>query len=82
MNHSCNPNCETQKWIVGKQMRIGLFAQKCISKGTELTFDYKFERFGDQAQPCRCGEANCKGMIGSQRKSSGEQADYGKCESK
>lgn len=46
MNHSCNPNCETQKWLVGGKIRIGLFSKKPIKAGTELTFDYKFERFG------------------------------------
>ncbi|MGH0131931.1 UNVERIFIED_CONTAM: hypothetical protein FKN15_057353 [Acipenser sinensis] len=26
MNHSCNPNCETQKWTVNGDVRVGLFA--------------------------------------------------------
>ncbi|XP_075063137.1 histone-lysine N-methyltransferase NSD3 isoform X5 [Mixophyes fleayi] len=26
MNHSCNPNCETQKWTVNGDIRVGLFA--------------------------------------------------------
>lgn len=26
MNHSCEPNCETQKWVVNGLMRVGLFA--------------------------------------------------------
>lgn len=46
MNHSCNPNCELQKWVVGSSMRIGIFAIKNIPEGAELTFDYKFERYG------------------------------------
>jgi SET domain-containing protein len=28
INHSCDPNCETQKWIVNKQPRIALIAIK------------------------------------------------------
>ncbi len=68
MNHSCNPNCATQKWIVNGQVRIGLFAIKNIRAGTELTFDYKFVRFSSEAQKCLCGEPNCKGFIGTVKK--------------
>lgn len=67
MNHSCNPNCATQKWIVRGRLRIGLFALKRIKAGSELTFDYKFIRFGGEAQRCLCGEANCKGVIGEEQ---------------
>ncbi|KAI9279736.1 hypothetical protein BC943DRAFT_297902 [Umbelopsis sp. AD052] len=64
INHSCRPNCVTQKWVVGKTMRIGIFTSRNIKAGEELTFDYKFERYGAVAQPCYCGEPNCKGVIG------------------
>lgn len=64
MNHSCNPNCATQKWIVRGMLRIGLFALRKIRAGTELTFDYKYIRFGATAQKCLCGEPNCCGVIG------------------
>lgn len=69
MNHSCKPNCETQKWIIDGKLRIGIFTNKKILKGTELCFDYKFVRFGAAPQTCFCGELNCKGYIG-------EQADH------
>lgn len=65
MNHSCNPNCVTQKWVIGKKMRIGIFTSRPIKAGEELTFDYKFERYGAVAQKCYCGESNCKGFIGA-----------------
>lgn len=65
MNHSCNPNCVTQKWVIGKKMRIGIFTSRTIKAGEELTFDYKFERYGAIAQKCYCGEPNCKGFIGA-----------------
>ena len=48
INHSCDPNCETQKWVVQGELAIGLFASKPIQAGTELTFDYNFERYGDK----------------------------------
>ena len=33
MNNSCEPNCETQKWNVNGDLRIGLFATKNIFAG-------------------------------------------------
>lgn len=48
INHSCDPNCETQKWLVHGELAIGLFATKDIPADTELTFDYNFERYGDK----------------------------------
>ena len=33
MNHSCEPNCVTQKWVVGNHTRIGLFALHDIPAG-------------------------------------------------
>ncbi|CEP14549.1 hypothetical protein [Parasitella parasitica] len=69
INHSCNPNSVTQKWVVGKNMRIGIFTRRPIKAGSELTFDYKFERYGAVAQKCYCGEPTCKGFIGGSMKS-------------
>ncbi|KAI9343868.1 hypothetical protein DFJ73DRAFT_503252 [Zopfochytrium polystomum] len=69
MNHSCVPNCELQKWVVGTQIRMGIFALRDIELGEELTFDYKFERYGDTPQICYCGEAACKGTIGGGKQS-------------
>lgn len=68
INHSCNPNCVTQKWQVLGEMRIGLFAKRDISKGEELTFDYQFERVGMKIQKCFCGEPNCAKYLGSRPK--------------
>lgn len=70
MNHSCNPNCQLQKWVVGSQMRIGIFTIRDVPEGSELTFDYKFERYGNEAQPCYCGESNCLGFIGKEQSES------------
>lgn len=33
MNHSCQPNCEAQKWNVNGDIRIGLFAIDNIAAG-------------------------------------------------
>jgi len=36
INHSCDPNCHTEKWIVDNECRMGLFASKDILAGTFL----------------------------------------------
>lgn len=33
MNHSCEPNLETQKWTVNGDIRVGLFTLKDIPAG-------------------------------------------------
>ncbi|EXX61939.1 Set2p [Rhizophagus irregularis DAOM 197198w] len=64
MNHSCNPNCYIQKWMIGDRYRIGIFALRNVRENEELTFDYNADRYGSQAQKCHCGESNCRGVIG------------------
>lgn len=44
INHSCEPNCTVEVWTVGKKLRVGIFSLKSIPSGTELTFDYCWER--------------------------------------
>ncbi|XP_050473903.1 histone-lysine N-methyltransferase NSD2 isoform X3 [Bombus huntii] len=64
MNHSCSPNCETQKWTVNGDTRIGLFALCDIECGEELTFNYNLACDGETRKPCLCGAPNCSGFIG------------------
>ncbi|CAH1789994.1 unnamed protein product [Owenia fusiformis] len=68
INHSCDPNCETQKWTVNGQLRVGFFAIKDIKPGTEITFDYQWERYGKEAQKCYCGSDNCRGILGGEKR--------------
>ena len=63
-NHSCNPNCYVDKWVVGDKLRMGIFAERRIRSGEELTFNYNVDRYGADPQPCYCGELNCTGFIG------------------
>ncbi|XP_066597592.1 histone-lysine N-methyltransferase Set2 isoform X2 [Prorops nasuta] len=64
INHSCDPNAETQKWTVNGELRIGFFNKKFIAAGEEITFDYHFQRYGKEAQKCFCEALNCRGWIG------------------
>jgi SET domain-containing protein len=44
VNHSCEPNCRVEKWIVDGEPRMALFAgDDGIFTGDELTYDYNFE---------------------------------------
>ncbi|KAK5172758.1 histone methyltransferase set2 [Saxophila tyrrhenica] len=63
-NHSCNPNCYVDKWVVGDKLRMGIFAERRIQAGEELVFNYNVDRYGAEPQPCYCGEPNCTGYIG------------------
>ncbi|KAI8634847.1 hypothetical protein F5Y19DRAFT_127492 [Xylariaceae sp. FL1651] len=63
-NHSCNPNCYVDKWVVGNKLRMGIFAGRRIQPGEELVFNYNVDRYGADPQPCYCGEPNCIGFIG------------------
>ncbi|KUL88110.1 hypothetical protein ZTR_04036 [Talaromyces verruculosus] len=63
-NHSCNPNCYVDKWVVGEKLRMGIFAERYIQAGEELVFNYNVDRYGADPQPCYCGEPNCSGFIG------------------
>ncbi|KAK7311510.1 hypothetical protein RJT34_09708 [Clitoria ternatea] len=65
INHSCEPNCRTEKWMVNGEICIGLFALRDIKQDEELTFDYNYVRvFGAAAKKCYCGSPNCRGYIG------------------
>lgn len=66
INHSCDPNCQREKWMVNGEVCIGLFAIRDIKKGEELTFDYNCSQaIGTAAEKCECGSADCRGFIGS-----------------
>ena len=68
MNHSCAPNCITQKWTVNGDIRVGLFAVDDIKPGEELTFNYQFETVGDVQKKCLCGAPSCTGNLGGKQK--------------
>ncbi|XP_056134541.1 histone-lysine N-methyltransferase NSD3 [Lampris incognitus] len=66
INHSCSPNCETQKWTVNGDVRIGIFTLCDIEAGTELTFNYNLHCVGNRRTSCHCGAENCSGFLGVQ----------------
>ncbi|XP_060607678.1 uncharacterized protein LOC132759835 [Ruditapes philippinarum] len=68
VNHSCEPNCEMQKWNVNGTYHMCLFALKDIEPGDELVYDYNFQSFNhDAQQTCKCGSECCRGIIGGRK---------------
>ena len=66
INHSCDPNSETQKWTVNGELRVGFFTKRSVQPGEEVSFDYKYERYGNVAQKCFCGTSQCRGWLGGE----------------
>ncbi|XP_067857282.1 histone-lysine N-methyltransferase NSD3 isoform X2 [Heptranchias perlo] len=75
MNHSCNPNCETQKWTVNGDTRVGLFALCDVRAGSELTFNYNLDCLGNGKTVCKCGAPNCSGYLGVRPKTAAATAN-------
>jgi uncharacterized protein len=65
INHSCDPNCEAAV----EDGRIWVTAIRDIAPGTELVYDYGYERAGQfkksywELYACRCGAKRCRGII-------------------
>ena len=63
INHSCDPNCEA----IIRNKRIYIHAKRDIYPGTELAYDYQYERTGEKDDEkfyfCRCGAENCRGTM-------------------
>jgi len=59
INHSCEPNCETE----GDDWHIWITALRDIKKGEELGYDYCYDIDNWQEHPCRCGSKSCVGFI-------------------
>src|SRR4051812_10222358 len=65
INHSCEPNCEA----IITNKRIFIHAKQTIQPGSELAYDYQYERTGHNDEKlekfylCRCGSDNCRGTI-------------------
>merc|ERR1712113_1207988 len=59
INHCCEPNCVTET-VELADWHIIIFANRRISRGEELSYDYKFDFEDDNKIPCLCGAKNCR----------------------
>jgi len=58
LNHSCTANCYLR--VVGHTVEI--YSRRAISSGQELTVDYRATQHPG-GMVCRCGSANCRGIL-------------------
>jgi uncharacterized protein len=65
VNHSCDPNTKA----VMRRSRIHFVSTRRISRGEELTLDYKYSPDLERL-PCRCGARTCRGAMNSPRQAS------------
>jgi SET domain-containing protein len=59
INHSCNPNCETED----HENYIWIQALRDIKKGEEITYNYGYDLDNFREHRCKCGSKNCVGFI-------------------
>ncbi len=59
INHSCDPNCETE--II--RGHIWIIALRDIKKGEELSYNYNYDFEDYEDHVCRCGSHLCVGYI-------------------
>jgi SET domain-containing protein len=59
INHSCDPNCETEE---DEQGKVWIMSMRDIAAGEELTYDYLLYE-GDGDAPCTCGAKKCRGSM-------------------
>ena len=75
INHSCDPNAEA----IIEDDRIFIYAKKNIQPGTEILYDYQYERYPEHTEEderfyaCLCGSAKCRGTILKAPKKRGKQ---------
>lgn len=64
INHSCEPNCVVERWKVRGNLRAAVIATRDMPAGTELSFDYQWERKRGRAPTkCHCGTKSCRGTL-------------------
>ena len=68
VNHSCEPNCRMERWIVGGEPGIALYAGVDVDAGKELTFHYNFQKDDSAFRRCYCKEKRCTGLLGQSSK--------------
>ena len=59
INHSCAPNCDAE--VIDD--RVWIIANRDITAGEEITFNYGFDLEDYRDYPCHCGSPECVGYI-------------------
>ncbi|RDX66736.1 Histone-lysine N-methyltransferase SUVR5, partial [Mucuna pruriens] len=67
INNSCSPNLVSYQVLVEsmdcERAHIGLYANRDIALGEELTYNYQYEPVPGEGSPCLCGSVKCRGRL-------------------
>lgn len=65
INHSCEPNCYSRVLSAEGRKHIIIFAQRFISRGEELTYNYNFDIEHEEKSklPCLCLTGSCRKFL-------------------
>ncbi|XP_027345403.1 histone-lysine N-methyltransferase SUVR5-like [Abrus precatorius] len=67
INNSCSPNLISYQVLVEsmdcERANIGLYANRDIALGEELTYNYQYELVPGEGSPCLCGSVKCRGRL-------------------
>lgn len=63
INHSCDPNCETEE----EDGRVWIRAIRDIAPFEEITYDYCLYDGGEDEATCNCGAEECRGTMYSEQ---------------
>jgi len=63
LNHSCNPNCETEQ---DADDRIFISTLRDVAAGEELTYEYNLYDSDEDNCDCYCGAKQCRGTMYSE----------------
>ena len=59
INHSCDPNCETEE----EDGHVWIRAIRNIAAAEEITYDYCLYDGGEDEAVCNCGTKKCRGTM-------------------
>jgi hypothetical protein len=60
LNHSCDPNCETEQ---DANRRIFIRTLRRVAAGEELTYEYNLCDSGEENERCFCAAPNCRATM-------------------
>jgi hypothetical protein len=63
LNHSCDPNCETEQ---DEEGRVFISTTRAVAAGEELTYEYNLYDSDEESQDCYCGGGACRGTMFSE----------------
>ncbi|KAL2333658.1 hypothetical protein Fmac_014871 [Flemingia macrophylla] len=67
INNSCSPNLVCYQVLAEsmdcERAHVGLYVNRDVALGEELTYNYQYELVPGEGSPCLCGSAKCRGRL-------------------